>query len=65
MGMEFYDVKVREKVQIPEDRIKKIKIVQKNGQERYAFRAYTSDNRKLTKFCSKADWDAAKYPVES
>jgi len=65
MGMEFYDVKIREKVQIPEDRIKKIKIVQKNGQERYAFRAYTEDDRKLTKFCSKADWDAAGYPVES
>ena len=62
MSVEFYDVKVREKVKIPKDRITKIKITQKNGQVRFAFRALTEDGRKLTKFCSKADWDAMDVP---
>ena len=62
MSIEFYDVKIREKVAIPEDRITKIKIEQKNGQIRFAFRALTEDGRKLTKFCSKADWDALNVP---
>jgi hypothetical protein len=62
MSIEFYDVKVREKVAIPESKITKIKITQKNGQVRHAFRAMTEDGRKLTKFCSKADWDAMKVP---
>jgi hypothetical protein len=62
MSIEFYDVKVREKVKIENDKITKIKITQKNGQVRYAFRAMTADGRKLTKFCSKADWDAMDVP---
>jgi len=62
--MEFYDVKIRAKVQVPESKVKKVKITQKNGQVRFAFRGYTDDNRKLTKFCSQKDWDASSYPVE-
>jgi hypothetical protein len=62
MSIEFYDVKIREKVKIPKDKITKIQITQKNGQVRYAFRAMTDDGRKLTKFCSKADWDAMDVP---
>lgn len=62
--MEFYDVKVRAKVQVPESKVRKIKITQKNGQVRFAFRGYTEDNRKLTKFCSQANWDAASYAEE-
>jgi hypothetical protein len=62
MSVEFYDVKLREKVQISESKITKIKITQKNGQVRYAFRAMTDDGRKLTRFCSKADWDAMNAP---
>ncbi len=62
--MQFYDVKTRSKVEIADSKIKKIKITQKNGQVRFAFRGYTDDDRKLTKFCSKGDWDAASYPEE-
>lgn len=64
MSYEFYDVKIRKKVRMPEDRVKKVRITQKNGQVRYAFRAYTDDGRKLTRFCSKTDYDAAKIPEE-
>lgn len=62
--MDFYDVKTRKKVNVADDKIKKVKYTQKNGQVRYAFRGYTSDGRKLTKFCSKADWDKMKVPEE-
>ncbi len=62
--MEFYDVKIRAKVQVPDGKLRKIRITQKNGQVRFAFRGYTEDNRKLTKFCSKSDWDAASCPEE-
>jgi hypothetical protein len=61
-SIEFYDVKLRKKVKVAEDKITKTKIKQKNGQVRYAFKAKTSDGRNLTKFCSKADWDAMKVP---
>jgi hypothetical protein len=64
MSVEFYDVKKREKVQLPDGQIKKTKITQKNGQVRYAFRGTTEDGRKLTRFCSKSDWDASGYPEE-
>ena len=62
MSIEFYDVKLRKKVTVPDNRVTKITITQKNGQVRYAFRGLTDDGRKLTKFCSKSDWDASKVP---
>ena len=60
--MQFYDVKTRQKVDVSDADITKIKITQKNGQVRFAFRGKTKDGRPLTKFCSKADWDASKAP---
>ena len=62
MSIEFYDVKHRTKVSVPASRITKVKFVQSNGQVRYAFRGTTDDGRNLTKFCSKADWDASSAP---
>ncbi len=64
MAVEFYDVKLRKKVKVDDKDLKKVKIHQKSGQIRYAFRAYTKDGRKLTRFCSKADWDKSKAPEE-
>jgi len=61
-SIEFYDLKKREKVQIPVSRVTKIRITQKNGQVRFAYRAMTEDDRKLTKFASKSDWDALNAP---
>lgn len=62
MAIEFYDVKLREKVQIEESQIRKVTFDTKSGL-RYGLRATTEDNRKLTKFVSKTDWDALDVPV--
>jgi hypothetical protein len=62
--MEFYDLKLRTKVQIPMGDVTKTRIHMKNGQVRHAFRGKTSDGRLLNKFCSKADWDATAVRVE-
>jgi hypothetical protein len=67
MAIEFYDVKKREKVQIPESEVKKTTYERqgKDGstQVRYAFKA-VNEGTKLTKFASKEDWDALDAPVE-
>src|SRR5262245_40749015 len=67
MAIEFYDVKKREKVQIPESEVKKTTYERqgKDGktQVRYAFRA-VNEGTKLTKFASKDDWDALDAPIE-
>ncbi len=64
MAVEFYDVKTRQKVKIDDKNVKKTTFTTKNGQTRYGVRGKTSDNRNLTKFVSKADWDKMSYPVE-
>ncbi|KXK19580.1 MAG: hypothetical protein UZ15_CFX003001986 [Chloroflexi bacterium OLB15] len=64
MAVEFYDVKTRKKVKIDDKEVKKTTFTTKNGQTRYGLRGKTSDNRWLTKFVSKGDWDKASYPVE-
>jgi len=68
MAIEFYDVKERKKVSIDEGSITKKRYTRetKSGgtQERYALRGKTSDGRNLTKFVSKADWDALSAPEE-
>ena len=61
MAVEFYNVKKKKKVSISESSIEKVKYERetKSGdtQIRYAFKAVDDDGTKLTKFCSKADWD--------
>ena len=67
MAIEFYDVKQRDKVQIPESEVRKTTYERqgKDGQTqvRYALRA-TNQGTNLTKFVSKADWDALDAPIE-
>ena len=62
--IEFYNVRKKEKVQISEDQVEKkeYKRTLKSGKEstRYAFSAVDDDGTKLTKFCSKADYDSLK-----
>ena len=62
--IEFYNVKKKAKVQISEGDIEKVKIEKatKDGgvRVRYAFKAVDDDGTKLTRFCSKADYDAIK-----
>jgi len=60
--IEFYDVKIRQKVKIADKDVKKTTFTTKNGQVRYGLRAKTADGRNLTKFVSKADWDKMKVP---
>lgn len=64
MSVEFYDVKTRQKVKIDDKNVMKTTFTTKNGQTRYGLRGKTADNRMLTKFVSKADWDSMKYPEE-
>jgi hypothetical protein len=67
MPIEFYDVKKREKVQIPESQVRKT-TYEKAGKEgkvniRYAFRA-TNEGTNLTKFVKKEDWEGLDAPIE-
>lgn len=68
MAIEFYNVKKRKKVSIDESNVKKKKYERKlkdgSTQTRYAFRAVDDDGTNLTKFASKADWDAVSAPEE-
>jgi hypothetical protein len=60
--IEFYNVKKKEKVQISESAVKKNKYEKttKTGKLsiRYALKAVDDDGTKLTKFCSKQDYDS-------
>ena len=62
MPTEFYDVKSRAKVQIPDSEIRKKKY-EKNGNVRYALRA-THNGTNLTKFVKESDWKALDVPEE-
>ncbi len=59
--IEFYNVKKKKKVQIDESNISRYSMERttKTGKIsiRYALRAIDDDGVKLTKFCSKADYD--------
>ncbi len=59
----FYDVKVRQKVEINDSDVVKVTFTTKNGQTRYGLRAKTKDGRNLTKFISKSEWDSLKLKV--
>jgi hypothetical protein len=64
VSVEFYDVKLRKKVQVPEQDVVKTTFSTKGGQVRYGLRGKTADGRTLTKFVSKSDWDKMNVPVE-
>jgi hypothetical protein len=65
--IQFYDVKSRQKVSIPESSVRKTKFERttKGGstQTRYALRS-VHEGTKLTKFCSQSDWAALNVPEE-
>lgn len=67
MPVEFYNVKLREKVEVPESAVRKVKYERetKSGKTsiRYGLRA-EHDGVKMTKFVSQADWEALDAPVE-
>jgi predicted metalloprotease with PDZ domain len=60
--IEFYNVKKKQKVLIPEERVSK-KTYEKTTKAgklsiRYSLKAVDEDGTKLTKFCTKADFDS-------
>ncbi len=68
MAVQFYDVKAKAKVEVPESKVKKTKYERttKSGskQVRYALRGETADGRKLTKFVNQQTWDSMNVPME-
>lgn len=67
MGIEFYNVKIREKVEVPESAVRKVRYERetKSGKTsvRHGLRA-EYEGTKMTKFVSKDDWDALDVPIE-
>jgi hypothetical protein len=64
--MQFYNVKTRAKVDVPESQLKKTKYVRKTSkgdQVRYAVRAHV-DGTNLTKFVGKEMYDSLQVPEE-
>jgi len=64
--MQFYNVKTRSKVEVPDSDLKKTKYVRKTtkgDQVRYALRANVNGTN-LTKFVSKDTYDSLNVPME-
>ena len=59
--MEFYNVKTKQKVDIPESGLRKRTLVQKNGRRTYTVTAEESGT-KLFRFVSKQQYDALQVP---
>ena len=59
--MEFYNVKTRQKVDIPESGLSKRTLVQKNGKQTYAVTG-EENGAKLFRFVSKQQYDALQVP---
>ena len=59
--MEFYNVKTRQKVDIPESDLRKRTLVQKNGKHTYAVTG-EDNGTKLVRFVSKQQSDALQVP---
>ena len=59
--MEFYNVKTRQKVDIPESGLRKRTMIQKNGRPTYAVTG-EENGTKLVRFVSKQQYDALQVP---
>ncbi len=59
--MEFYNVKTRQRVDLPESVLSKRTIVQKNGKNTYAVTG-EENGTKLVRFVSKQQYDALQVP---
>jgi hypothetical protein len=66
MNIQFYSVKNKKKVSVPEESIRKVRYERKTKagtRTSYALRAEVN-GQKLTKFVSKQDWDRLKVSEE-
>ena len=61
--MEFYNLKTRQKVDIPESALRKSTLVQKNGKHTYAVTG-EENGTKLFRFISKRQYDALQVPEQ-
>ena len=59
--MEFYNVKTRQKVNIPESNLRKRTLVQKTGRHTYAVTG-EENGTKLFRFVNKDQYDALQVP---
>ena len=59
--MEFYNVKTRQKVDIPESCLRKRTLVRKDGKHTYAVTG-EEDGTKLVRFVSEQQYDALQVP---
>ena len=65
--MQFYNVKTRSFVEVPDEKLKKkmyTRKTSKGDQVRYAVRATLDDGTSLTKFVNKEVYDSLNVPVE-
>jgi hypothetical protein len=67
VGIEFYNVKIREKVEVPESAVRKVRYERqtKSGKTsvRYGLRA-EHEGTKMNKFVSQSDWEALDAPID-
>jgi hypothetical protein len=66
VNIQFYSVKAKKKVSVPEENVRKVRYERKTKsgtRSSYALREEMS-GQKLTKFVSKQDWDKLKVPEE-
>ena len=61
MDHKFYDVKTKQSVKAA---ITEVKKYGEGTRTRYAVKGKTKDNRPLTAFVSKADWEKAKAALK-
>ena len=59
--MEFYNVKTRQKVEVPESGLSKSTLVRKNGRRTYVVTG-EDNGTKLVRFVSKQQYDALQVP---
>ena len=59
--MEFYNVRTRQKVDIPESGLRKRTMVRKDGRRTYAVTG-EENGAKLVRFVSKQQYDALQVP---
>jgi hypothetical protein len=65
--MQFYNVKTRSHVDVPDSKLKKKQYVRetsKGNQIRFAARATLDDGTSLTKFITKEEYENLNVPVE-
>ena len=60
-NVEFYNVKTKQKVELPESGLRKSTLVQKNGRRTYVVTG-EADGTKLVRFVGKQQYDALQVP---